>query len=385
MRLRPLLCGATLLLAGCAGQPISKEAPEPFVFRSLNLRQQDKRGAPAWELTSPEARYDINRRLAQVRQPRGVIYLRGKPRYSIAAQSGTVLGDGEAIQLEGAVAITLLGKNPVRISGDQVRWLPRQDLMLIDRRPTATDRRSRLSARTARFLIQDDRIELRGSPTLQQWDGRLDKGPAAVVISTTSVDWKPEAGGLVAQGPVRGERRIKQTASGQRLTASALNGNLREGYVDLLAPVRVEDRRGKGWIQAERTRWLINDERLRSEQPFRGQINKLAIEGGLLDIDLKAETVLIPQACSLQQPDQRLRAQSCLWHWPNGRFEAKGNVELRRKAYKQITRSSVLQGRLGEEGVAVFSSPGARVQSLFTLPRNSQGQGRRKPATPVQF
>jgi LPS export ABC transporter protein LptC len=374
-----------LLLGGCAGQPISKEAPEPFVFRSLNLRQQDKRGAPAWELTSPEARYDINRRLAQVRQPRGVIYLNGKPRYSIAAQSGTVLGDGEAIQLEGAVAITLLGQNPVRISGDQVRWLPRQDLMLIDRRPTATDRRSRLSARTARFLIQDDRIELRGSPTLQQWDGRLDKGPAAVVITTTSVDWKPGDGGLVAKGPVRGERRNKQPASGQLLMASALSGNLRAGYVDLLAPVRVDDRRGKGWIQAERTRWLINDERLRSEQPFRGQINKLTVDGGLLDIDLKAETVLIPQACGLRQPDQTLTADSCQWHWPDGRFEAKGNVALQRQAYKQITRSSRLQGRLGEEGVAVFSSPGARVQSRFTLPPRSQGKGRRKPATPVEF
>jgi hypothetical protein len=189
----------------------------------------------------------------------------------------------------------------------------------------------------------------------------------------------------VAEGPVRGQRSNKQPASGQLLTASGLSGNLREGYVDLLAPVRVDDRLGKGWIQAERTRWLINDERLRSEQPFRGQINKLAVEGALLDIDLKAETVVIPQACALQQPDQRLRAQSCLWHWPNGRFEAKGNVELQRKAYKQITRAALLQGRLGEEGVAVFTSPGARVQSLFTLPPNSQGKGRRKPASPVQF
>jgi len=38
---------------------------------------------------------------AQVKQPRGVIYAKGKPQYNISATSGTVINDGEVIQLEG--------------------------------------------------------------------------------------------------------------------------------------------------------------------------------------------------------------------------------------------------------------------------------------------
>ena len=141
---------------------IEPAPPEPFVFRSLDLRQQNGKGEPAWDLTSPEARYDLIRQLAQASRPRGTIYRRGKPHITVSATRGTVIGDGQAIQLEGDVLITLLGRNPVRISGDQARWIPRDDLMVIDRRPLATDRRSRISAQTARYLLAEDRVELRG-------------------------------------------------------------------------------------------------------------------------------------------------------------------------------------------------------------------------------
>ncbi|MFM7652811.1 MAG: LPS export ABC transporter periplasmic protein LptC, partial [Vulcanococcus sp.] len=201
---------AASLLAGCVSRTREPAPPEPFVFRSLDLRQQTGKGEPAWDLTSPEARYDLLRQLAQARQPRGTIYRRGKPQITISARRGTVIGDGQAIQLEGDVLITLLGRNPVRITGDQARWIPRQNLMVVDRRPVATDRRSRISGLVARYLLAQDLVELRGEPLLEQWsrkqpaDGQ--RGPASIRVKAISVDWKPEQGSLVAQGPVQGER-----------------------------------------------------------------------------------------------------------------------------------------------------------------------------------
>ena len=62
-RLLPVLLIGTLVACGRPSTPGDDPSP-PFVFRSLNLRQQDSRGQPAWELTSPEARYDIRRRVA---------------------------------------------------------------------------------------------------------------------------------------------------------------------------------------------------------------------------------------------------------------------------------------------------------------------------------
>ena len=232
------------LLAGCAPNlPEQAEEPLPFVFRSLDLRQRDPKGRPAWELRSPEARYDLNRRIARARSPRGLIYAKGKPLYRIEATSGTVLSDGQVIQLEGAVRIQRLGSQPVLIEGERVRWIPSRQLMEIDLRPSATNLDTRLVAQRARFLIDQDKLELRGQPELQRWtkaakgdgkgagkssdkDGSKPKPTASelayaipapvtpkrkpdVIIRATTADWYPGSGRLVAIGPLRGTRTIK--------------------------------------------------------------------------------------------------------------------------------------------------------------------------------
>lgn len=398
----PTLIGAALAvgLAGCVSSPREPAAPEPFVFRSLDLRQQNGTGEPAWDLTSPEARYDLIRQLAQARRPQGTIYRNGKPHISIKALRGTVIGDGQAIQLEGEVLITLLGRNPVRISGDQARWIPRDDLMVIDRRPVATDQRTRIRAQNARYLLAMDRVELRGSPVLEQWPKAVpavaDRLPAPIRVQVSSVDWLPEQGSLLAPGAVQGERHARaEQAGGQSstdarsdllLTASGLRGNLREGFLDLLAPVRLRERGGRSWLQAEQTRWAFNAQLLASERPFEGLINNLNVRGDSLRIDLDRETVLVPRGCRLNQPGQQLSAERCLWHWDTERFLATGAVELRRSAYRQITRSSQLSGRIGREGTVEFASPGARVNSQFSLPaKDSSGPQEQRRRAPVQF
>jgi hypothetical protein len=100
----------------------------------------------------------------------------------------------------------------------------------------------------------------------------------------------------------------------------------------------------------------------------------------------------------LLQPGEQLQAQQCLWHWPNGQIRAQGSVVVRRQANQQITRADQLQGRIGTNGLAVFSSPGARVQSQVTLPpaganppgakprgAGSQRAPRPQAAAPVTF
>ena len=382
--------GIALLIGGCvSSKPKAPPPAEPFVFKALDLEQQDSKGRPAWELRSPEARYDITRQVAQTRQPRGVIYKRGKPNITVSARSGTVLGDGQAIQLEGDVLITLLGDNPVRITGQQARWIPSRELMLIDRQPVALDRRSRISAQLATYYLDRDLIELRGQPVLEQWDGKASKAastnkPAPLRVQTALVDWRPEQGDLKAPQQVRGLRRDKD---GQlNLTATSLKGNLREGYVDLMAPVQVRDPKRKGWLNAQQTRWLINDQLLSSDQPFQGAFNKLQGQGERFKVNLASSTVFIPEDCNLRQPGEQLTARRCQWNWPSGRFQAEGDVELRRATYQQVTRSAQLRGTIGKDGTAVFSSPGAKVNSQFTLPPQQKSGKQKSRSTPaVQF
>jgi hypothetical protein len=190
------------------------------------------------------------------------------------------------------------------------------------------------------------------------------------------VDWRPQQGDLLAPQPVHGERR--QGNSRLLLDARSLKGNLREGYIDLMEPVQVRDAKRKGWLNARQTRWAINDQTLTSNLPFKGAYNKLQGQGDRFDMDLTRDTVAVHGNCQLRQPGEQLRAQQCLWNWSNGRFQAEQDVELRRDAYKQVTRSSRLNGTIGKDGTAVFSAPGARVNSQFTLPPSKPGKPQRQ-------
>lgn len=391
-----VVVGLSVLVGGCVSRTRDPAPPEPFVFRALDLRQQTGNGQPAWDLSSPEARYDLIRQLAQARQPHGAIYRRAKPYITVSALRGTVIGDGDVIQLEGDVRITLLGKNPVLIAGEQARWLPAQNLMVIDRLPSATDRRFRISAQQARYRLSEDLVELRGKPRLEQWSSAQalhgKRRPAPIRVLAATVDWRPEQGDLVATGDVLGERyrQSRHARAGDapelQLTATGLRGNLRQGFIDLLEPVRLRDHNGSSWLHARQTRWSLQEQTLTSGLSFNGARQSLRASGGALRIDLAGETVGIPQACRLSQPTEELTAQRCIWHWPSGRFEASGDVELKRTAYKQVTRSAQLNGRLGKSGQVVFTSPASRVESRFTLPpKGTQRKTSSASKSPVVF
>jgi LPS export ABC transporter protein LptC len=392
--LPPLLLSLLLLplLAGCERAPQSRDDSAdrtlPFVFRSLNLRQQDRKGRPGWELTSPEARYDLRRRVAQARSPRGVIYKEGKPIYRLEAASGTVLNDGEVILLEGRIRVQQLGKQPVLIKASRVRWMPGQQRMEIDRHPEAFDRHSRLFAQTARFLLDRNQLELRGKPELHHWSQSFDpfkevpRGAPEVVVKVSRADWEPGTGWLEAKGPVLATRRSPGTAANQppqTLSASALAGNTIKQEYSLSEPVRFHDPQEQGSLEARNVSIDLPQKRIHTDTPFRAQRGNLQASGAALVLEGSRDTVVIPAGCALDRPGESLRAQSCSWNWKSQDVQAEGAMELRREANRQITRGQLLRGTLGNEGQIEVTSPGGRVFSQFQVPRRS---GPPKPSPP---
>ena len=388
--------GLSLLLGACMGRrpPPAEEGSLPFVFRSLNLRQQDPQGNPSWELTSPEARYDLRRRLAQAIKPRGVIYAKGKARYRLAAESGTVINDGEAILLEGSVRVEQLGKQPTLIRASRVRWIPSRELMEIDRHPEAFDPQNRIVSQRARFLLNRNLLELRGTPQLQRWSRRFDpfkeekRGPPELVVTVSRADWEPGSGSLVASGPLRAVRRVDGARPGQppqTLTASALQGNtIQQDYL-LRAPVQVIDPSEKMQLDAQDVRIAVNEAKISSDQPFVARRGSSTARGDALRVRSRETTVEIPSGCFLEQPGERLRARRCIWNWTTQAIEAEGNLELDRQSNPRSVRGHRIHGILGPEGSVDVNNPGGRVVSRVRVeerPRPSESrQPRQKPAT----
>ncbi|SBO42299.1 LPS export ABC transporter periplasmic protein LptC [Cyanobium sp. NIES-981] len=369
--------GLTLLLASCASPPAEPEAAPPFVFRSLDLRQQDGEGRTLWELTSPETRYDLSRRVAQARDLRGVLYSQGKPLYRFTAANGVVLNDGELVQLEGPTRVQRLegGERPLVITALRVRWYPARKLMELDRAPVATQDDLRLTSRRVRFLIGEDRLELVGTPTLV----RSGVDPLRLVLSRA--DWSPGSGALRGRGPVQGERAVPDRPP-QRLTAPSLTANTRSRTIDLQAPVRVVDPGQKGELLARSTRMDLQRRLITSDEPFEGRLGQSTLRGTGFALNFASTTVVVPSACQLNQPGESLRAERCQWNWATGAVEASGDVTLRRRENDQVTRAERLTARAEKDGFVQFGGPGARVRTQLRLPE-APGRPRDGRAAPA--
>ena len=381
----------SVLISGCSGGPESQtpEAP-PFVFRSLELRQKKANGQRDWDLTSPEARYEFNRRLVKARRPEGILYRDNKPAFEIRAERATVMNDGELVLLEGNVELQQLQGQKVLIQGDRLRWTPPKSLLVMEQRPVALDGRSKIRALRARFDQISEDLTMEGTVQLERWSTvkkQRSGAHADTVLRAHHTVWNLGNGALNARGPVLGQRRNDQHLVLQQLHAKQLTGNTLQGFIDLIAPVKVLSPKRKGHLNAATTRWNLKDDSLVTEKTFSGQLDQAKLRGDGFRIDLTQNKVQVLSACDLQQPGESLKAHQCSWNWNTNEVSAEGDVVLKRKANEQITRSQRLEGSVGKKGTVVFSSPGGAVQSELKVKGTQPGgsTATRRRSSPVSF
>lgn len=360
-----------LLTAACNGvnrqrSGASEGKATPFVFQALNLSQSDASGRILWRVRAPEARYDLSTRVALASGIAGEIHQQGQLLYRLSAPLGTVINDGQVIQLEGAIVIQRLGAEPVTIQATRMRWYPREQRIALDRHAEAFNAELRLQARQATLLLERDLLQLRGEPRVES-RSPLAGGAGPLQLRVQQLDWSPGLGAITASGKALARQ---QTGSGpaRTLEAAGLRGNTRLRRLELLAPVRLDLPDRRAWLLAGTSVIDLASSRINSPQPFRAAVAALQIQGADLQLDLNRQLATIGQRCRLSQPDAVLSAGRCSWNWDTDRVHASGSVVLRRGGDQQITRAGRLSGRLGAEGALQFSAPGSRVRSTLTLP-----------------
>lgn len=363
MRQAPLLLAAqlALLLVGCAPAQKAEEPVQPFVFRSLELRQKDNGGRPSWEISSPEARYDQSRKLAQARDLRGTIYEHGRPLYRIRARRGVVLNDGEVVLLEGPTEVRRLGQDSIVIQAQRVRWYPFRGEMAVDRQAVARQKNLEVTAKRAHFDFNRNRLVLSGAPLLRE------RGPAPLRLALVRLTWWAASGEIQAEGPIRGERR-GLTGERQLLTSPSLRGNTLQQELVLAAPVRLQDPGRQAELGASDTHLELRSQRISSALPFDGRYGALRVRGEGFSMLPDSGDLEIPRGCVLGQPGERLSADRCEWNWRTRRVRASGGVRLERQAQQLTTQAGELEGRIGgDEGLVVLSQPGGTVQTQLRL------------------
>lgn len=363
------LVASALLTACTTRRPITVEPTPSFVFRSLDLSQRTDDGNRDWDLSSPEARYDLSSRTIRARRPEGVLYRDDQPHYRITADLATVLRDGELVVLEGSVQLRQLNQRGLTIEGDNLIWTPSQSRMVINQRPTANDGQTQIRSRELAFQ-QDTEVLVFSGPTQLN---RVDETSAAsTVVRGGSGTWNLKSGLMQAPGPVEAVR-----SDGRTLNASGLDGNTRKGYLDLQQPVMLVLESERGRITAGRTRWLFSAKQLLSDQPVQADLKNSKVQGGGFKLDESTGTVIISRDCRVEQKSETLTARRCAWNWRSERVVADGDVVLQRTKPAQITRASRMEAKLSDDGEIRFGQSGARVESRIKLSPAAQEKPRR--------
>jgi LPS export ABC transporter protein LptC len=372
------------LFSSCASKPATQnqnQSSTPFIFRSLDLKQRRPDGVRDWELKSPEARYNTAARTVRARIPKGILYFEDKPSFMISAEHATVLNDGELVVLEGTVRLKRLGAEPLLIQGDRLIWRPALSTMVINQRPAALNRNSRIVSDSLIFQQESGQLLFSGPTKLSRWEKNYSATLAPqTVITAGNGRWNLNTGIIAAVGPI-----LANQNNGRELTAASIQGNTKKNFLDLKAPVQFKLEQDDAIVNAGETRWNFEQNQLSSKAPVSASLPKSDVSGIGFIIDIRNNLLTIANSCQVAQPDKNVRAKSCTWDWSKDLLTASGNVNLKESKTGQVQRAQHMEGTLNQNGSIRFSPTRARVKTQIKLNTVKDNDSKRKDSSQVTF
>jgi LPS export ABC transporter protein LptC len=361
-----IIISSGCLLASCASNPATQnqnQSSTPFIFKSLDLKQRRPDGVRDWELTSPEARYNTAARTVRAKIPKGILYFEDKPSFMISAEHATVLNDGELVVLEGTIRLKRLGAEPLLIQGDRLIWRPALSTMVINQRPVALNRNSRIISNSLIFQQQSGQLLFSGPTKLSRWEKNYSStlNPQTVITAGNS-RWNLNTGIIAAVGPI-----LAYQDNGRELTAASIQGNTKNNFLDLKAPVQFKLEQDDAIVNAGETRWNFERDELSSKAPVSASLPKGDVSGVGFIIDIRNNLLTISNSCEVAQLDKNLRAKSCTWDWGKDLLTAAGNVNLKESKTGQVQRAEQIDGALNQDGSIRFSPARDRVKTQIKL------------------
>ena len=379
-----IIISSGCLLASCASKPATQnqnQSSTPFIFKSLDLKQRRPDGVRDWELTSPEARYNTAARTVRAKIPKGILYFEDKPSFMISAEHATVLNDGELVVLEGTIRLKRLGAEPLLIQGDRLIWRPALSTMVINQRPVALNRNSRIISNSLIFQQQSGQLLFSGPTKLSRWEKNYSStlNPQTVITAGNS-RWNLNTGIIAAVGPI-----LAYQDNGRELTAASIQGNTKNNFLDLKAPVQFKLEQDDAIVNAGETRWNFERDELSSKAPVSASLPKGDVSGVGFIIDIRNNLLTISNSCEVAQLDKNLRAKSCTWDWGKDLLTAAGNVNLKESKTGQVQRAEQIDGALNQDGSIRFSPATDRVKTQIKLNTGKSNGSNQDDSSQVTF
>jgi LPS export ABC transporter protein LptC len=359
-----ILAIATLTLGGCFGtskaQPSPKTSPieAKLELDNLSFQQVDKQGKPLWKVRAKKGIYAPDKKRAKITGIDGDFYQDGQIVLHVTAKTGEVEQEGEKVVLRGDV-IAKETRNNLVITGQEVEWQPKTDLLTIRDRVRANHPQLQVQADRGEYHSREQRMDLTGKIASISTEPRLG-------MQTEHLIW------LLKDQKVIGDRSVEiQRYEGKEITARVrANGSttsLDRKIVDLKGNVQFNGVKPLIQVMGESFNWNLDRELVTADRPLTivDPQEGVTLQSNTGQLNLKANTAtLAGNARGVATRNQaQLYADRLTWQMTSQQLIGTGNIiyQQTQPSIKFTGDRSV--GKLQDQSIVVTSDRQRQVQT----------------------
>ncbi|MEL7331697.1 MAG: LPS export ABC transporter periplasmic protein LptC [Cyanobacteria bacterium J06560_2] len=344
-----------------------------LTLQSVTLEQPDEDGTLLWRLKAESVNYIPDTQRADLIQLEGEFFQAGEVIYTVEANEGEVLQNGNTLFLRGDLVAT--GReNELTLEGEKLKWLPKRDLLvmgefedsdefedapaseltpdettnlstndeltpdalqLLESTPPLTSDKAPVTgfnpqikavARIVKVNNKENRVELTGGVSAES------KESPWLLFQSDSLLWFTDREIIEANQPLK----VEQFDSDQyELVTDRLVGNkgqveLAENKVTLSEAVQLDSLTQPLTVKSKQAVWEVEAERVVMAQPvdIEQPERQITAQANRAELDLAEQVIVLAGDVKAvgKENDSRLAADSVTWQTTTQQIQAEGNV-----------------------------------------------------------
>lgn len=358
-----------LLLGACGKQnnPVAQPSPNrpkelenTLILNASTLEQADEKGRLKWKVKSTKAQYSQDQKTAQVQNPDGELYQDGILVFRIQGKSGEVQQDGKKIFLRENIIATDIKSGAV-LRGDELEWLPDEDLLIVRNNLTGTHQQLDASAKEGRMFSRARRVELTGQVVATTKEPVLQ-------LRTEHLIWEMDKQLVIGDRPIEIDRYQANTVT-DRASADQGEVDLKTKIATLKQNALVMLSEPPLQVASESLSWNLENDTVNSDRPVKvvHLQEQLIFTGNTGMLDIKQEMCYLNGNVQgfEQRRQSQLRADRATWNLATQGIEAQGNVVYRQLDPEFTVAGTKAVGKLNDQTVTVTNQGGPVVTEII--------------------
>jgi LPS export ABC transporter protein LptC len=327
---------------------------ESLTFNDVTLDQVNEQGEKVWTVRSPVAHYINKQKIVKVELPKGDLFQDGQLIYKISANKGEVHQNGEKIILQEDVIATD-PESGATIKGQELEWLPQQNLLIVRNQLTGSHPQIEISANEGRVQTKTNQVELLGDVVATTKDPVLQ-------LRSQQMVWQIDQQLLLSDRALEIDRYLCDATAdcppSDQTVSDRGQYNLQTKVVTLENNVNVTLAQPPLDIQSDLLTWDLTDETVTSEKPVKAweREKQFTLSGDRGTLDLPTQILTVTggvQAVGNQQRPFNLQADQMIWDLPQDAIEAEGNVTYQQANPPLTLTGPTASGNLREQTIVV--------------------------------